>query len=107
MSVLSFFRRGSKSPDPRDGEYASAIMDDGTIDPAWHAAHTNEIRLPTGTVIGSEFERFPTLATPNAVELLREETELPEHLIRTFAAEAPADQRRYPQLWARLIQTGG
>jgi len=107
MGILRLLCRGSRGPDPRDGEYAAAIMNDGTIDPSWHEAHTSELRLPDGTVVGADFERFPSLATPNAVELLREETDLPERLIQTFAAKAPADQRRYPQLWARLIQTGG
>jgi hypothetical protein len=98
FSFGSFFRR-QILPDPRDAEYAAAVLDDGSIDPAWEEANTHN--LGPGT---SVLPNFPIITTPETLEFLRERG-FSEHAIWIMEHDLPRSQGRYPLTYARLLAT--
>ena len=91
------------APDPRDAEFAGAVLDNGQIDEAWTAAHTR--KAGPATILAD----FPRVTTPESVEASMSfvHAEGAASMRRYLTRKAEHDQRRYPLTVARLRQVSG
>ncbi len=85
--------------DERDAEYAAAILDDGSIDPAWLTANTRirgRIKL---------MPDFPRVLTPADLDRLSDNPAVGREWLERARLQMHLDAHRYPLTFARLEET--
>lgn len=85
--------------DERDAEYAAAILDDGSIDPAWSIANT---RIKGRVKLMPD---FPRVLTPADLARLSENPAVSPECLESARLQMQVDSRRYPLTFARLEET--
>lgn len=99
-------------PHSRDAEFASALQDDGGVDPTWAEEECARRGLPTSTTV--KLSLVPRLVTPETIKAARKMPGLTAQqgfgspsVIARLERRMDLDQRRFPQLFARRVSIEG